>query len=170
VLDQIAVKAKNRAQAGLAADRGTYVHERTEDADEERDWIEAATRGEDLGLPIEVQTALVAAWTKMLTEFDIEILAVETRCVDDRWHQAGTLDRICRLRRDLKFITTGGEYVTLPAGWVGILDIKTGRLRLDNAGFVSYWHGYAVQLASYAQSVPYDPDTDTRSTWEKVLA
>lgn len=166
LLDAIAVRAKNLAQAGLAADRGTHVHERTEDHDEERDWIEAANRGEELGLPVEAQAALVAAWSKMLTEHDIEILAVEARCVDDVWRQAGTLDRICRLRRDTTFIAASGEFVTLPAGWVGILDIKTGRLRLGDDGFVAYWHGYAVQLASYAQSARYDPDTDTRTEWE----
>lgn len=165
LLDEIAVKAKNRAQAGIAAERGTHGHELTEDHDNELDFVERITRGEDLGLPEPVQYALVAAWAKMLGQLDVEMLAVEARCVDDIWRQAGTLDRICRLKRDTRFPTTAGTYVTLPAGWVGILDIKTGKLRLDDAGFVSYWHGYAVQLASYAQSVPYDPDTDTRGEW-----
>ena len=170
VLDKIAVKAKNLAQAGLAADRGTHVHERTEDHDTERDWIEAANRGEDLGLPVEVQAALIAAWTAMLEKYDLEVLAVEASCVDDIWRQAGTLDRIARLRRDLVFILPTGEKVTIPAFTVLILDIKTGKLRLDRSGFVSYWHGYSVQLASYAQSLPYDPDTDTRGEWEWPIA
>jgi hypothetical protein len=170
LLDKIAVKAKNLAQAGLAADRGTHVHERTEDHDTERDWIEAANRGEDLGLPVEVQAALVAAWQSMLQEYDLEVLAVEAVCVDDVWRQAGTLDRIARLRRDLDFILPTGEKVTIAAGTVLILDIKTGKLRLDRSGFVSYWHGYSVQLASYAQSLPYDPDTDTRGEWEWPIA
>jgi hypothetical protein len=170
ILDGIAVKAKNVAQAALAADRGTHTHGLTEDHDTAGDPIERITRGEQLGLSDDVQYALVAAWAKMLGEFGIEILATEATCVDDRWRQAGTLDRICRLTRPLFFVTATAETVTLPAGWVGILDIKTGKLRLDDSGFVSYWHGYAVQLASYAQSVPYDPDTDTRSTWEEVLA
>lgn len=165
LLDRVAVRAKSTAQAGLAADRGTHHHELTEDHDNEVDWVLRAQRGEELGVPIPVQAALVAAWSKMLAEFGIEILAAEATCVDDVWRQAGTLDRICRLTRELRFITVTGEYVTLPAGWVGILDIKTGKLRLDRSGFVSYWHGYSVQLASYAQSVPYDPDTDTRSEW-----
>jgi len=165
LLDKIAVRAKATAQAGLAADRGTHTHELTEDHDTEVDWIERARRGDDLGIDYGAQAALVAAWAKMLAEFDIEILATEAQCVDDVWRQAGTLDRICRLRRELRFITVTGEFVTLPAGWVGILDIKTGKLRLDRSGFVSYWHGYSVQLASYAQSVPYDPDTDQRGEW-----
>lgn len=166
LLDSIAVRAKNTAQAGLAADRGTHHHELTEDHDNEVDWINRAERGEDLGVSQPVQAALVAAWSKMLEQFDIEILAVEATCVDDLWRQAGTLDRICRLRKPLRFITTTGEYVELPAGWVGILDLKTGKLRLDRSGFVSYWHGYAVQLASYAHSVRYNPDTDERTDWE----
>lgn len=170
LLDATAVRAKNRAQAGIAAERGTHGHELTEDHDNEVDWVRRAERGEDLGLPLDVQSALVAAWQKMLVEYDLEILAVETTCVDDVWRQAGTLDRIARLRKDLRFIQPTGEIVVVPAGTVLILDIKTGKLRLDQAGFVSYWHGYSVQLASYAQSVPYDPDTDTRSTWEEVLA
>jgi hypothetical protein len=170
LLDDIAVKAKNRAQAGLAAERGTHIHERTEDFDTERDWIEAAQRGEELGLPLEVQTALIAAWDKMLTEYGFEVLAVEKAVVDDAWRQAGTLDRIVRMTRDIRFVTTGGEYVTVPAGTVLILDIKTGRLRLDDKGFVSYWHGYSVQLASYAHSLPYNTSTDTRGEWPFAIA
>jgi hypothetical protein len=170
VLDAIAVKAKNRARAGIAAERGTHEHGVTEDIDEGVDPIERIQRGEELGIPAHVGHALAEAWRKMLVEFDLEILAVEATCVDDVWRQAGTLDRIARLRRDLRFVLPTGEIVIIPAGTVLILDIKTGKLRLDDAGFLSHWQSYAVQLASYAQSVPYDPDTDTRWTWEEVLA
>lgn len=166
LLDAIAVKAKNIAQAGIAAERGTHTHALTEDADNERDWIERARSGEDLGIPEAAQRALVAAWEQMLDVEGIEILAVETAVVDDEWRQAGTLDRIARLTADRQFVRPGGEIVTLPAGWVGVLDVKTGRLRAGNDGHPDYWHGYAVQIASYAQAVPYDPDTDTRGTWE----
>lgn len=170
ILDSIAVKAKNRAQAGIAAERGTHEHGVTEDIDEGVDPIERIQRGEELGIPAHVGHALAEAWRKMLVEFDLEILAVEATCVDDVWRQAGTLDRIARLRRDLRFVLPTGEIVIIPAGTVLILEIKTGKLRLDDAGFLSHWQSYAVQLASYAQSVPYDPDTDTRWTWEEVLA
>jgi hypothetical protein len=163
--DAVAVKAKSAAQADLAADRGTHAHALTEDHDQERDWIERARTGEDLGLPHPVQAALVAAWEKMLMTHGIEILATEAQVVDDLWRQAGTLDRVCRLTRDLRFLLPTGEIVTLPAGWVGILDIKSGKLRLDQQGHVGYWHGYAVQLASYAQARPYDPETLKRSDW-----
>lgn len=166
LLDAIAVKAKAIAQAGIAAERGTHTHALTEDIDNERDWIERARSGEDLGIPVAAQRALVAAWEAMIDAEGIEILAVETAVVDDIWRQAGTLDRIARLTRERRFVVTGGEIVTLPAGWVGVLDVKTGRLRSGRDEHPDYWHGYAVQIASYAQSVPYDPDTDTRGAWE----
>lgn len=165
LLDTIAVKAKGIAQAGIAAERGTHTHALTEDADSERDWIERARSGEALGIPVEAQQALVAAWEAMLDAEGMEILAVETAVVDDQWRQAGTLDRIARLTRERTFTLPGGEIVTLPAGWVGVLDVKTGKLRNGSDGHPDFWHGYAVQIASYAQAVPYDTDTDTRGEW-----
>lgn len=165
ILDGIAVKAKRIAKTGLAADRGTHGHELTEDRDNERDWVLRVERGEDLGIPVVAQRALVAAWAKALDVFGIEILAIEAPCVDDEWRLAGTLDRICQLGRDLRFVTPN-EIVTLEAGSVIVLDIKTGKLRLDASGFVSWWHSYAPQVACYAKSVRYDPDTDTRTPWE----
>jgi hypothetical protein len=165
VLDAAVVKAKARAQAGIAAERGTHTHALTEDFDNEADWIERARQGEDLGIPHDAQAALVAAWEQMLARNELEILAVETPVVDDRWRQAGTLDRIARLGKGLNFFLPGGEIVCIPGGTVIVLDVKTGRLRCDQ-GIVSYWHGYAVQIASYAQSLPYDPATGQRGTWE----
>ena len=165
LLDGIAAQAKRVAKAVLAADRGTHVHELTEDDDNEIDWITKAERGDDLELPKFVQDALVAVWRKALAYFDIEILAVEARVVDDRWRQAGTTDRVAILRRDLRFVMADGEVIVLKAGTIVILDIKTGKLRLDRRGFVEHWNGYAVQIRSYAHGVPYDPDTDTRGNW-----
>ena len=49
--------------------------------------------------------------------------------------------------------------ITIPAGTVVVLDIKTGGMKLD------YWRSYAPQIAAYAGGVPYDPDTDTRGEW-----
>jgi dihydroxy-acid dehydratase len=51
--------------------------------------------------------------------------------------------------------------VTLTSGTVLVVDLKTGKLRHRN-GEVSYWNGYPVQIAIYAGSTGYDPDTDTR--------
>jgi hypothetical protein len=99
LLDTIAVKGKDAARAGLSADRGTHGHELTEDSDNDRDWIVRAERGEHLGLPMEVQTALVAAWQRMLDVYGIEILAVESTCVDDQWRQRRTLAGLRRAGR-----------------------------------------------------------------------
>lgn len=164
LLDRIAVAAKRAAQTHLAADRGTHTHALTEDADLKGDWLARLEAGQDLGLPHDTQQALVDVWAACIEANGLEILEVERTVVDDRWRQAGTLDRIARLGRDLRFVMPTGEAVTLAAGTVVILDIKTGRIRERN-GVVSYWQSYAVQIASYAQAVPYDVDTDTRGEW-----
>ena len=90
-----------------------------------------------------------------------EILAVEASCVDDTWRLAGTLDRIARTTRPLRFVRASGEIVDVPAGTVLVLDVKTGEDRIDRG----YWQGYAIQIASYAQSVPYDTEAETRGEW-----
>lgn len=165
LLDGAVLTFKTLAKADIAALRGTHTHELTEDRDEDRNPVERMRSGEDLGMPIAVQAALVEAWDMMQSQDYFEVLHVEAKCVDDRWRLAGTLDRIVRLKRDITFICFGGETVTLPAGTVLILDIKTGQLRLGNHGDPIYWHGYAIQIASYAQSLPYDPDTGRRGEW-----
>lgn len=165
LLDSAATIAKRLARTGLAADRGTHHHALTEDHDEDRDWVTRAAAGVDLGVPVEAQAALVAAWNQFLDVHGFEILTVEMSVVDDRWRQAGTLDRIARLTKPLQFVMAGGEIVELPTGWVGVLDVKTGKLRTDRSGHPDYWHGYAVQIASYAQSVPYDTEIDARGEW-----
>lgn len=163
--NRLAAEAKEAAGAHLAAERGTHHHGLTEDLDLERDPIARMAAGEELGVPRHVQEALLAAWALMLAEAGLEVLAVEATVVDDEWRLAGTLDRVVRLTRDLTLTTVDGDVVTLPAGLVIVLDVKTGKLRLDKAGLVTYWHSYAVQVASYAKSVPYDPDTDRRGEW-----
>ena len=168
ILDRVARHAKTLAKADLAAERGTHHHELTEDDDEGRDFVARIAAGEALAVPRPVQTGVVEVWRLALAASGVEICEVEAKCVDDRWRLAGTLDRVARLTRDLHFVTVHGERVTLKAGTVLILDIKTGRLRLER-GRPIYWHGYAVQLASYAQSVPYDPDTGERGEWSEPI-
>lgn len=159
--DGVIIRAKDLAKAMLAADRGTHGHALTEDHDEGRDWVTRAEAGEALGLDAELQAALVAAWRQMLADTGLEILAVEASCVDDMWRLAGTLDRIARTTRPLRFARTSGEIVEVPAGTVLVLDVKTGEDRIDRG----YWQGYAIQIASYAQSVPYDTEAETRGEW-----
>lgn len=163
--DRIVMRAKEAAQTNLAADRGTHAHALAEDNDEGRNWIERAEAGELLGIPTEAQRALVEAWKQMLVDNDLEVLVSEASCVDDAWRLAGTLDNLARLGRDLPFVLVGGEIVTIPAGTVVVLDKKTGQRRTRPDGSIMYWHGYAVQIASYAQSKPYDTEAETRGEW-----
>ena len=159
--DSVIAEAKRLAKAGLAAERGTHSHTLTEHNDTERDWVAMAEAGEELGLPIEAQAALVEAWNQIIADYGFEVLATELAVVHDGYRCAGTLDRIVRLTRPLVFSMSDGRPVTLKSGTVLVLDIKTGKLRHRN-GEVSYWNGYPVQIAIYAGSTGYDPDTDTR--------
>jgi hypothetical protein len=163
--DRIVIRAKDAAQASLAAERGTHGHALTEDHDEERDWIARAEAGEILGLDVEVQRSLVQAWRECIERNGLEILAVEAACVDDAWRLAGTLDRIARTTRPLRFALITGEVRTIPADTVLVLDVKSGKRKTDRDGSIIYWHAYSVQIASYAQSVPYDTEAETRGEW-----
>lgn len=163
--DGVVVEAKRAAKAGIAADRGTHAHELTEDDDEGRDIVSRIEAGEELGMPPDVQHALVEAWRTMLERDGLEILAVESAVVHDGYRMAGTLDRVARLTKPLKFALHGGEVVELPAGLVPILDIKSGKRRRRDNGTALYWQGYAVQVAVYAGGVPYDTDAEERGVW-----
>lgn len=163
--DSIITEAKRRANAMLAAERGTHGHAILEDDDEGRDWITRAGAGELVGIPTEAQAVIVDAYRAMLTKNGLEVLATEASCVDDVWRLAGMLDGILRLMKDLHFALNTGEVVTIPAGTVVVGDKKTGSRRTDAAGVLQYWHGYCIQVASYAQSRPYDTQTETRGEW-----
>lgn len=163
--DGIVVDAKRIAKAGIAAERGTQAHSLTEEHDAERDPIAIYANGEALGLDAGVQAALVGAWQQMLEREGLEIVATEFAVVHDGYRMAGTSDRMARLARPLRFTLLGGEIVELPAGTVLVLDIKTGQLRRDRHDVPMYWQAYAVQIATYAGGVLYDPDTDTRTAY-----
>lgn len=163
--DSVVAAAKRAAKAGIAAERGTHAHELTEDDDNDRDIIARIEAGEELGLSHDVQRSLVNAWREMLDRDGLEILAIEAPVVHDGYRQAGTLDRIARLSRPLRFTLVTGEVIELAAGTVVVLDVKSGKRRLNNNGTVMYWQSYAVQVAVYAAAVPYDTETDTRGVW-----
>lgn len=154
--DGIVAAARTTANHMLAADRGTHLHAVTDDVDLGRDWSRRIPDGEALGLSADVQAALVAAWLAMKEHHGIEMLAVEASCVDDEWRLAGTLDRIVRLGMPLRFALPGGEVAELAAGGVYLMDTKSGNPRR---------HKHAIQIASYAQSVPYDVEAETRGVW-----
>lgn len=164
--DALIGAAKDAAKAQLAAERGTHTHALTEDDDGGASWLTRAEDGQDLGIGLAAQSALVTVWRKLLADNGLEVLAAECAVVNDEFRVAGTLDRIARLTRDLAFVVDG-EIVTLPAGTVVVLDIKTGQMRIDQRdGQILWWHGYAVQCFLYASAHPYDLCTDTRGAWD----
>lgn len=153
--DGIAANARATANHMLAADRGTHMHAVTDDVDQGRDWRDRAADGVALGLSIDLQAALVDCWQATMRD-TIEAVAVEAACVDDTWRLAGTLDRLGRTLRPLRFVLDGGEVVDVPAGIVLVVDTKTGHPRRRK---------HAIQIASYAQSLPYDTETEQRGEW-----
>lgn len=82
----------------------------------------------------------IEAYWRTTREIGMEMLAVETFRVHDLWKVAGTADRIVRI---------GNRCY--------IADIKTGKITFDGAILKM-----AMQLAMYAHSEDYDPETDTR--------
>lgn len=153
--DTIVVAADRITRSSLAADRGTHGHLLCERADTTEVWADIIPDGEHVGLDTSTQDAVVAAWRDLLAANGLSVLAIEASCVDDLWHLAGTLDRIVRTTRELRFRYATGEIVTIPAGTVLVLDIKFGKTR----------KAHPIQIASYAQSVPYDTEAETRGVW-----
>ena len=98
-------------------------------------------RGEDLGVIPEDYVADIQAYADATKDF--ENVNIEQFCVLDKFKIAGTPDRIVRYKGEL-FIS----------------DLKTGS--------ISYPNKIAMQLAVYANGLPYDPATATRSTWGDV--
>lgn len=165
-LDGLVGDAKKAAGAHLAAQRGTLTHEFTEYVDQhEESPLSVLAYADSLGLSGKVIDATMEAYGRLVSTYDVHILAVEQTVVDDRWRLAGRLDRIVRCDRDLQF--TDGSVVQ--AGTHLVLDIKTGRIKVGKDGTPDYWHSYAVQIASYAHSVPYviaeDSWDETRTEW-----
>jgi hypothetical protein len=155
IADQIVARAKEVANASLAADRGTHVHALTEHFDRHQSYKHLIPAGEPLGITEAQQVAVVTTWHKMLMAHGLEVVAIEASVVDDEWRCAGTLDRLVRCTRELRFALPAGEIVVIPAGTVVVLDIKSGSLRKTAA----------IQCASYAHSVPYDTATEVRGEW-----
>ena len=153
--DAIVVRAKRAANAWLAADRGTHAHTLTEHHDLDQDWSHLVEGGVALGISATQQTAIVHAWQTMLADNNLAVIAVEASVVDDAWRCAGTLDRVVQLGQPMRFTRGTGEIVEVPAGAAVVLDIKSGSTRL----------AHSIQIASYAQSVPYNTEAETRGQW-----
>jgi hypothetical protein len=104
---------------------------------------ERLDRGEELGPIPDPYGADIAAYAEATK--GIRWTAVEQRRVLDGWRLAGTADRI------------GWHESRLRVG-----DIKTGKS-------VDYPHKFAIQLAIYAHSLPYDTATDRRGPADRGL-
>jgi hypothetical protein len=153
--------------AKVGADRGSLFHALAhDDYCDTIDWSCYSDRATGLGLTTDHLRSALASWKLMLNTNGLEVLAMEVPCVNDAYRQAGTLDCIARLTRDLHFVDVNGEVITITAGTVLVLDIKTGKRRTKSNGVIEYWQSYAVQIAAYAGSVPYDNDSETRGSWE----
>ena len=107
--DAVIARAKKVADANIAAERGTHMHAVVEDDSVERNWVVRAEAGEDMGLPTAVQEAMLEAYRLMLIAYGLRVLCVERRVVHDGWRQAGTLDAVCVLERDITFMLPDGE-------------------------------------------------------------
>ena len=125
------------------ANRGTHVHRICEHIDNGVAWaadLAFVASGVALGIPADTQHDIAIAWDRFKRAHGLTIIANEATVVNDALRVAGTLDRIVEWQRQRC-----------------VLDIKTGSKVAKTA--------YAVQLARYAGSVPYDVHTDTRGSW-----
>lgn len=153
----LSLKSKDLAKAGLAAEMGTHIHGVTENDSLDVSWLTLAEAGEVLGIPRDIQAACLQAYRDMLEREGLEELAVEARVVHDRYRKAGSLDRIVRCNKLLRFAS--GKLI--PKGTVVVSDLKTGVEKIKDG----YWQAYGVQEVVYAEGVPYDPETGERGVW-----
>jgi hypothetical protein len=140
-LQAIANEALELGGAHEQANRGSAVHGLTDLVDQGR-W-------DDLGkLPETIQRDLLA-YRHTMDEYEAEPLSIETFVVQDDLRVAGTFDRLLRLEDYPCEICSSTVYIG---------DLKTSKT-------ANYPHSWAVQLAVYANSVPYDIESRTRVSW-----
>ena len=124
---------------------GTAIHSMLDHVDLKHDWT-----------PAPGFVVLVQSYIDTLHRWGLEVVDVECKCVHDGYRLAGTMDR--RYRSTKLLVTPDGS--TKPIGSVFAADTKTGA-KLEYASGT-----YATQLAAYAASVRYDPQTDERSPFD----
>lgn len=149
-LQDIASRAKIIAGADSGAMTGTALHKLSERRD----------AGDDLSFLDPLSTAALDQYDRLMSI--VEVLASEMFVVLDGYGTAGTLDRAVRLLVDLTF----PDGVTIPAGTILIIDVKTGKITS-----APYWGAeFTCQQFVYDAGVPYLPgvtilkDRDKRST------
>lgn len=99
---------------------------------------EKLDKGEPLGFVLDDYKPDLIAYEKATK--NLRHLHIEQMSVQDEFRIAGTPDRVSEYK---------GEYF--------ITDLKTGS--------IEYPHHMAIQLGIYANSKPYDVDSNTRSEW-----
>lgn len=168
-LDGIVAAAHDTAGSHMAADRGTFVHLLTEIVEERPSWsydsVNWPKPDPAFGLTTEMCGELMGGWDRLVIDNGLEVLATEATVVNDSRRLAGTLDRLCRTTKPLTFTYKNDDTVTVPAGTVLVVDIKTSDLRDKGDGFPNYWLSYPTQVLAYAEARPYDPDSDERGEW-----
>jgi len=124
--------------------RGTHVHTLCDHADRAEpltdDFLAA---GVELGITAELQAYIYARWVVFRKAFGLTAAHIEQPVVNDAWKVAGTCDRVDSHGPDV---------------FVG--DIKTGSNPVKAS--------YLVQLAAYADAVPYTPDAGDRGGWNHM--
>ena len=157
-IDGIIGAAKDAARLDLAADRGTHVHLLIEAWNKGRSHYHLSEAGEALGITPGMADVIVEEW--LSNRWGLEVIASEMTVANADIPSAGTLDALVRTTKPLTF----GD-VTIPAGTVLVLDIKTGAATGLGNG---YWTGYPAQLYAYATSKPYTcspDDPDDENAW-----
>lgn len=137
-LNRLCDEAKNRAGAGDSARLGTWLHSVTEAADRGQDPMSVPMP--ELAFPRDPSDFLpdVAAYVEATK--DLKALLIEQFCVNDNLKVGGTPDRV---------VQYGGKRY--------IADLKTGSIEWGALKI-------AAQLAMYARSATYDPETGARGT------
>lgn len=139
-LQSIADEALELGGAHEQANRGTAVHGLTDIVDQGR-------MDELKNLPASIQQDLMA-YRHTLDEYEVDPLAIETFTVQDQLRVAGTFDRLVDMQQACPKCDR----------YVYISDLKTSRT-------ANYPHSWAVQLAVYANSVPYNIERQVREPW-----
>jgi hypothetical protein len=139
-LNAVCREATEAAGASTGASTGTGIHALTE----------AIDRGEEPLFMPDADRERLRVYRKLTRDY--KPLASEVFVVCDALRCAGTFDRVWENEREGET----GAGVILPAG-VRVGDLKTGKSEAD------YPLATAVQLAIYAHSEVYDPETGLRT-------
>lgn len=150
MLDAIAAEAFEIGEGHAQAQKGTDLHALAELVDRGEDLPRALIdRETGQERPVTLQDrADMAAWVRLLEEREVKVYEIERFVVQDSYEIGGTYDRLLGLGTPI-----------CQCGLPTIGDLKTGR--------IDYGAGkMAQQLAVYANSQDYDPETGARTPQE----